>query len=200
VAAQLQEQYGFPHVSSGHLLRQEVKGRTAWGNEAQPYMERGDLVPDPTVLAVMRHRWLSVLSETVGFMLDGFPRTVNQARVLDTWLAERRMPVQVVLLFSREPEAIIERIVGRRSCPRCGRVYHVKNVPPRLAGQCDDCQVALVQRTDDTEAVMRRRFAIYSRETAPLESFYQQQGKIALVDAAQPAEARLAVVQSALTE
>jgi adenylate kinase len=196
VAAQLKASEGLEHVCSGHLLRQEAVAGSATGLQAAPYLERGELVPDPAVLVVME-RWLKDLTPVSGFILDGFPRTLNQAQVLDSWLDARLLPIQVVVAFACDEADILDRIVGRQSCPRCGQVYHVTRVPPRVAGQCDNCGVALVQRSDDTAPIMHKRLDIYRRETAPLQGYYEKQRKLTSVNADSPA-ARFAATCAAI--
>jgi adenylate kinase len=127
-----------------------------------------------------------------GFMLDGFPRTLPQARALDEWLAARKTPIEAVLLYDCDADVVLGRITGRQSCPRCGRVYHLQSLPPKIAGQCDDCHVPLTQRADDSEDVMRKRLEIYGRQTEPLVEYYRRQGKLRVVDATEPPGKRLA--------
>ncbi len=197
VAAQLQAREGLEHVCSGHLLRQTVAMGSAPGTQVGPYLDQGELVPDPLVLTIME-RWLNGLADGASFVLDGFPRTLNQATVLDEWLAKRQLPIEKAILFIADEAEILDRVTGRRSCPRCGQVYHVTRVPPRQAGRCDKCGVALVQRTDDSVPVMRKRFEIYRRETVPLQPYYQQQGKLAVVDVTDSPEARFTATCAAI--
>ncbi len=197
LGAQLKEKLAVGHVCSGHLLRQEVEKNSLFGKTAQPYIARGELVPDETVFAVMGN-WLQHANLEVGFALDGFPRTVDQAKVLDGWLAERARPVELALLFTADLEETLERLAGRRSCPQCGRVYHVKRVPPRVAGRCDDCQTELVQRSDDRDSVLRQRFEVYRTKTAPLQDYYTGQGKLVVLDTSMEPERRFAAAWAAL--
>jgi adenylate kinase len=183
IAARLQQDFGLKHVSSGHLLRREVEIGSATGRRAASFLEKGELVPDRTVLKLMA-QWIQSEPPETGFMLDGFPRTLSQAAALDQWLNQRNTPVEAVVLFACDLPVILDRITGRWGCPRCGRVYHIYSVPPRVEGRCDDCSVALTQRGDDTEPVVRRRFEIYERQTRPLSRYYTQQGKLTVVDAA----------------
>jgi len=125
-------------------------------------------------------------------VLDGFPRTLSQAQALDEWLATRNAPIEAVILFACDLKLILERITRRWSCPKCGRVYHIYSVPTKVAGMCDDCSIALTQRADDREAVVRKRFEIYRRHAKPLADYYEQQGKLTVVDAALSPDERFA--------
>jgi adenylate kinase len=131
-------------------------------------------------------------------MLDGFPRTLGQAKALDQWLASRQAQIEAVILFHCDLAIVLDRITGRWSCPQCGRVYHVYSVPPVVSGMCDDCFVALTQRADDSEPVVRKRFAIYARQTRPLSKYYDQQGKIIPIDAGLSPDERFARTVAAL--
>jgi len=185
------------HISSGHLLRQEAEKGSAIGQRARLFLEKGELVPDRTVLQLMGE-WIKSAPVNDGFVLDGFPRTLSQAKALDEWLARRNSPIEAVILYACDLKLILDRITGRWSCPKCGRVYHINSVPPKVAGLCDDCQVALIQRADDSEAVVRERFEIYRRHAKPLANYFEQQGKLTVVDAALSPDERFAKTVAAL--
>jgi len=197
VATRLHQEFGLNHISSGHLLRQEVEKGSAIGQRARLFLEKGDLVPDRIVLQLMG-QWLKSAPVNDGFVLDGFPRTLSQARALDQWLAMRNAPIEAVILYAGDLKLVLDRITGRWSCPKCGRVYHIYSVPPKVAGLCDDCSIALTQRADDSEAVVRKRFEIYRRHAKPLADFYEQQGKLTVVDAGLSADERFAKTVAAL--
>lgn len=197
VAARVQREFGVPHVSSGHLLRREAELGTAIGLKVGLFLEKGELVADEVVLEFMG-AWMGAARFDNGFMLDGFPRTMNQARALDGWLENRNMPIEVAILFGCELETVLERISGRRSCVACGRVYHLKAQPPKRPGRCDECGGELTQREDDTEAVMRRRFAIYDDVTKPVADYYEQQGKLHHVESGGSVEERFAKAAAVL--
>ncbi len=199
IAARLQENFGFNHVSSGQLLRREVELDSAVGRRAKSFLDRGELVPDQTVLELME-RWMDAMPPGTGFLSDGFPRTLSQARALDEWLASRGQAIDAVLFFNCPEAVMIERIAGRRVCPQCGRVYHQVTLQSRVAGRCDECGVALVQREDDTAPVVRKRFEIYSRQTEPLVAYYRAQGKLTEIDATRPLDAQMDDVMSALAK
>src|SRR5580765_5531506 len=197
VAARLHQEFGLNHVSSGHLLRREVEQDSAIGQRARLFLEKGELVPDRIVLQFMGEYMKSVPLED-GFLLDGFPRTLSQARALDRWLAARNAPIEAVILFACGLKLLLDRITGRWSCPKCGRVYHIQSAPPKVAGLCDDCSIALAQRVDDSEPVVRKRFEIYRRNAKPLADYYEQQGNLTEVDAALSPDERLAKTVAAL--
>ena len=197
VATRLHQEFGLNHISSGHLLRQEVEKGSAIGQRARSFLEKGELVPDRIVLQFMGE-WIKSAPVNEGFVLDGFPRTLSQATALDEWLATRNAPIEAVVLLACDLKLILDRITGRWSCPKCGRVYHINSVPPKVAGLCDDCQVALIQRADDSEAVVRKRFEIYRRHAKPLANYYEQQGKLTVVDAALSPDERFAKTVAAL--
>jgi adenylate kinase len=185
VASRLQDDFGFKHVSSGYWLRQEVESGSEMGRQMQVFLDKGELVPDEIVLGFMKQRLEAELPQ-VSFVLDGFPRTIAQAKALDHWLERQGLALDLVLFCQCSESIIIDRISGRRVCSSCGRGYHVRGMPPQVPDVCDYCKAALVQRDDDTEPVVRQRFKVYSRLTRPLVDYYNQQGKLVVVDATQP--------------
>ena len=197
VATRLRQEFGLDHISSGHLLRREVEIGSAIGQRVGLFLENGELVPDRTVLWFMGE-WMKSAPLNDGFQLDGFPRTLSQAKALDEWLAKRNAPIEAVMLFACNLTLVLERITGRWNCPKCGRVYHIYSAPPKVAGLCEDCSIALTQRTDDTEAVVCKRFGIYKRHAKPLADYYEQQGKLTVVDAALSPDERFAKTVAAL--
>lgn len=147
IAARLKSEFGFNHVSSGHLLRCEVQAGSETGQRAKLYLDRGELVPDDTVLELME-RWMASTPTGQGFLSDGFPRTIWQAQTLDRWLEPRDLTVDAVLFCDCSERVIVKRITGRRTCGECGRGFHVESLPPRQDGKCDDCGNPLSQRDD----------------------------------------------------
>ena len=198
IAARLETELALPHLSSGHLLRQEVEKGSPAGCRAKTFIDNGELVPDTSVLEVIEPALKGAIANG-GFVLDGFPRNRTQAIDLDRWLAEHGIPLERVLLFTGPEDVLAERITGRRTCPECGRVYHGQTVPPKRAGICDLCGIPLVQREDDGEAVVHKRYEIYRRETQPLEQYYRQQDKLAVIPATLPLEGRFSAVVEDLT-
>jgi adenylate kinase len=178
-AERLGRHFDVEHVSTGELFRDAAKAGTAFGLEAQRYMDTGELVPDDIVIGVVEERFGEGGPPERGFVLDGFPRTLRQAVELDRVLASHSLDVVIVLEVSTE--IVLDRIAGRRVCENCGRTYHV-NMPPEKPWICDACGGRVVQRDDDTEAAILRRFEIYDEETVPLIGFYRKKRKLVTVD------------------
>ncbi len=169
-----------PHVSTGDMLRAAVRGGTELGVAAKRYMDAGDLVPDEVVIGIIRER-LAQGDTTAGFMLDGFPRTLEQAAALDDMLAGAGRALRLVLLVDVPEEELVQRLAGRRACRTCGRGYNVVFDPPRVEDVCDVCGGDLFQRDDDNEATVRNRLAVYRRQTEPLVEYYRAKGILSTV-------------------
>lgn len=163
------------HISTGDLLRANIQAKTALGKEAGATMEKGELVPDPLVIEMVKERLREKDAEQ-GFILDGFPRTEPQAKALKEMLANLKINLDRVINFDASDETIIARLSGRRICSKCGEIYHVKNIPSKVTGVCDLCKGALIQRKDDAEDTVRNRLVVYRKQTAPLIDFYQKEG------------------------
>ncbi len=181
-AARLGELAGIPRLTTGEMLRTAVRNGTALGQQAQSCMERGALVPDDIIIGLMKEQVLGTRCAK-GYILDGFPRTYAQAAALDTLLEQHGQRIDHALAFAVPEEEILRRLTGRRECPQCGTSYHVVLQPPRVAGVCDRCNVALVQRADDRDDTVRKRLQVYNQSTAPLIAHYQQQGVLRSVNA-----------------
>ena len=169
--------YGIPHIATGDLLREVTAEGTERGRVAKEYIERGELVPDDITIGVMEER-LSEPDCDEGFVLDGFPRNLRQADALDRILKEKGMSLTHVMNLVVDDEVIIGRLSLRRSCPQCGAVYHLKNNPPKRDEICDECGAKLVQRSDDTEEVLRHRLEVYEEKTRPLLERYREAGLV----------------------
>ncbi len=174
------DRYGVLHLSSGDILRRERAEGTELGKKAQGYMDEGALVPDDLIVEMMSR---AMKNASGGFVLDGFPRTVNQAEVLDKALAAQGGGIDVVMNLLVDDRVVVDRITGRRSCPACGAVYHVKNMPPKADGICDKDGTRLVQRPDDTEEVVRNRLETYYRQTKPVVDYYKAKRTVDDIDA-----------------
>ncbi|MGZ4198855.1 MAG: adenylate kinase [Thermoleophilia bacterium] len=172
--------FGLPHVSTGDILRAAVKGGTELGVAAKRFMDSGELVPDDVVIGIIRER-LTQADTAAGFMLDGFPRTLEQAAALDEMLAGAGRALRLVLLIDVPEEELVQRLAGRRACRACGRGYNVVFDPPKVEGMCDVCGGELFQRDDDNEATVRNRLAVYRRQTEPLIGYYRDKGVLATV-------------------
>ena len=177
------QRYGVPHVSSGDIFRAEIGNQTPLGLRIKSFLETGALVPDPITVAAVAGR-LAAADCAQGWLLDGFPRTEGQARVLDEALAKDGKKLSAVVNLEVDPEVIVERMSGRRTCssPKCGRSYHVLYIKPRADGECDACGAALVTRKDDEPETVRRRLDTYNKQTAPLIEYYERQGLLVRVD------------------
>jgi adenylate kinase len=159
------------HLSSGDLLREAVAQNTEAGIQAKSYMEAGKLVPDPVLIAMFKEN-LTNPDVANGFILDGFPRNVAQAKSLDELLNELHASLDSVLNLIIEDKFLTERITGRRSCKKCGAVYHIKFAPPKTPDICDVCGSPLVQRSDDREELVKKRLETYREQTEPLIEYY----------------------------
>lgn len=171
----LSERYNLPHISTGDILRARIKDGSSLGEKAKAFVESGQLVPDSLVIEMVAER-LKEPDTKNGFILDGFPRTVEQAEALGRFLEKEKQAISVVIDFDTSEETIIERLAGRRACSKCTANYHIKNVPPKKEGICDRCGSSLIQRKDDNEATVRNRLKVYHDQTAPLIDFYKTRG------------------------
>lgn len=187
-AALLIERRGLTQISTGDILRQAVKEGTELGMQAKRFMDAGELVPDGLIVGLIRERLAKGGLER-GFVLDGFPRTLAQAEALSRMLSESKTSIHRVLVIDVPEEAIVERIVGRRSCTSCGNVHHVKFSPPKKDGICDRCGNALVQRADDQEDKVRVRLRAFAGQTAEVIPYYERQGLVARIDGQQAPDA-----------
>jgi adenylate kinase len=182
-AQRLQSRSGVPQVSTGDLLREAVAAGSELGRKAKAVMDAGQLVDDATMLGIIRER-LARPDARRGFILDGFPRTIVQADGLARLLAEIGQPIDAVVLFDIDPVVLEKRLAGRRTCRRCGRVFHVESNPPAASDRCTDGgRHDLVQRPDDKEETVRRRLAVYRERTQPLIDYYAKQGILRRIDA-----------------
>jgi adenylate kinase len=187
-------QYGLLHLSSGDILRQERAADTELGQKAQSYMDSGGLVPDEIIIEMMTKAIKD--APAAGFLLDGFPRTVNQAVELDKSLADNEMTIDFVLNLQVDDGVVAKRITGRRSCPKCGAVYHVEHLKPKAEGICDNDDIELVQRPDDTPDVVVNRLKTYHQQTEPLVDYYRKNGTVYDFDADRtPNEVRVSIFE-----
>jgi adenylate kinase len=178
-AARLAERYGIEHVATGDLFRAAAAAGTAAGQEAEEFMNRGDLVPDDLTFRIVEERFAEDGLIDQGFVLDGFPRTLTQAEKLEDVLDGH--PLDLVVNIDVPTEIVLDRIAGRRVCEKCGTTYHV-SAPPKEDWTCDVCGGRVVQREDDTEDAVLRRLELYEEETVPIIDFYRRVGKLAVID------------------
>ena len=165
---------GWVHLSTGDLLRDEVKAGSELGRQARATMDAGRLVPDELLLGIVKDRLTAAGGK--GFILDGYPRNPAQAVALDAMLAKLGRTIDLALLLDVPEDEIVARLTQRRTCPACNAIYHLVSKPPARPGLCDGCGAAMIQRSDDIEAVVRRRLAIYEETTRPLLDLYSARG------------------------
>ena len=180
------DKYGLLHLSSGDILKRHRANGTKLGKQAQGYMDSGALVPDDIIIGMM----IEEISKAPkgGYVLDGFPRTVNQAVGLDKALIGRNEKIDAVLNLGVDESVIIRRITGRRICPKCAAVYHIENLKPRVDGKCDKDGSSLVQRPDDTAEVVVTRLKNYNEQTSPLVDYYKRKNTVYDINANGEAE------------
>jgi adenylate kinase len=180
-AKRMAKQLGVPHLSTGDMLRDAVTRGTSAGRLAAPIMERGDLVPDDAVLEMVEDR-LSRADCDLGFIFDGFPRTIRQAEELDKILQRRGLGKALVIQFLVSPETLVKRVAGRWTCSVGGETYNIQERPPKTPGICDNDGGKLIQRSDDQPEIVKERFAAYERQTEPLAKYYRTHGVLETVD------------------
>lgn len=186
-ANEIVERYNIPHISTGDILRENIKNGTDLGVEAKKFMDKGELVPDSLVLSLVQER-ISRDDTKDGFLLDGFPRNVSQATALDAELDKLGISLDKVINIIVDPDKLIERATSRRVCPTCGETYNIKAKPPKVEGKCDKDGSDLIIRSDDTEETVSRRIKVYTDQTSPLIDYYKAQGTLFDVDGSQSIE------------
>ena len=173
----LAEDLSLPHISTGDLLRQNVKEGTELGKQAKDFMDKGLLVPDELVARMLINRF-GMPDVKNGFILDGYPRNLSQAETLDRILKDKSMGIDLVVYLDTSEAVIIQRLGGRLVCSACGFNFHVTNMPPKVKGVCDRCQGKLYQRTDDNEETIKNRIVVYNKEVASLIKYYEDTKKL----------------------
>ena len=178
------EKYGIPHISTGDIFRANIKEGTELGKEAKEYMDKGQLVPDELTVRILLDR-VSKDDCANGYVLDGFPRTIPQAEVLDNEVAKLGDKIDFAIDVEVPDEDIIRRMGGRRACLKCGATYHVEHIPPKKEGICDTCGSELVLRDDDKPETVKNRLNVYHKQTQPLIDHYSKQNILRTVDGTQ---------------
>ena len=191
------KEYDIPHISTGDMLRENVKNNTELGQQAKAFMDAGKLVPDELINAMVEKRLLEPDCQK-GYLLDGFPRTLVQAQAFEEMAARIGKPVESVLALEVEFDTLVDRITGRRICPKCGAIYHVRNKPSRTEGICDECGSELQQRRDDTVEQLKVRMEEYDAKTKPIVDYFEPKGVVNRIDASKDANATFAQVKEAL--
>ena len=180
-AKMIADKYGVPHVSTGDIFRANIKEGTELGKEAKTYMDKGLLVPDELTVKILLDRVAKDDCKN-GYVLDGFPRTIPQAEVLDKALAELGDAIDYAIDVNVPDENIVNRMSGRRACLACGATYHIVHIPPKTEGVCDRCGKELVLRDDDKPETVKKRLGVYHDQTQPLIDFYTEKGILKTVD------------------
>jgi len=179
------QKYGLTHIATGDLLRAEIENKTEVGLKVADYLKKGMLVPDEVVIGIAAKK----LDEAAkGWLLDGFPRTLQQAHALDEYLSKHGQKIERVVYIAMNESEVIARLTTRRSCGKCGQVYNVNTRPPKVEGKCDACGGDLVQREDDSDATVRKRLMVYEDLTQPLVAYYRNEHDFHQVDGARSPE------------
>ncbi len=178
----LMEQHQAPQISTGDLLREAIRNKTPLGAKARAAMEAGQLVPNEVVLGIIAGRLADADTEN-GFILDGFPRNIDQARALDTMLRELGKPLQLAIMLEVDADILLQRLTGRRTCIGCSAVYNVYTSPSKIEDRCDDCGDVLKHRPDDNETTIERRLRVFQIQTQPLVAYYREQRKLRTIQA-----------------
>ena len=186
-AKKLASKYGIPHISTGDIFRANIKNGTELGQKAKVYMDQGLLVPDELVVDLVVDRFKQADCEN-GYVLDGFPRTIPQAKALDEALEKNNDAVEYAIDVDVPDEAIISRMAGRRACVGCGGTYHLVTIPPKKEGICDTCGAELILREDDKPETVEKRLKVYHDQTQPLIDYYQGKNILKTVDGTQDLE------------
>lgn len=186
-AVELKNYYGIPHISTGDIFRKAIAEKTPNGVIAKSYIDNGHLVPDDITIGIVKER-LSEEDCQKGFLLDGFPRTMEQAEALSNILKELNLKLDAVINLDIEDSVIVERIVNRRICKQCGKGYNVVTLKPLKEGICDDCGGSLYQRADDTIETVTERLAVYKKQTQPISAYYDRLGILVSVNSNQAIE------------
>ena len=176
------QHFSVPAISTGDIFRANLAARTPLGLEAKRFMDKGDLVPDEVTIGIVRDR-LSQGDADDGFLLDGFPRTLPQAEALDGMLEELGQPIDAALELKVDEDEVVRRLSGRRTCRKCGHVWHTEFDPPKAEDVCDICGGELFQREDDKPETIRRRLQVYNDQTAPLVGYYRDKGLLRTIEA-----------------
>lgn len=182
-AKELVKLLDIPHISTGDMFREAVASGSELGKKVEEILKKGELVPDDITISIVKER-LSKEDCKKGFILDGFPRTVDQAKALDEILTSLGRKLRYAFYFEVSEELVVQRITNRRICKNCGKIFNLLTMPPKVEGKCDVCGGELYQREDDKEEVVRKRYRVYMENTHPVIEYYQKQNKLFTIDGA----------------
>lgn len=188
MSAKIVEKFNVNHISTGDIFRSEIGNGTELGLEAKSYMDKGLLVPDELVNNMVKSYLDKLEDKKNGFLLDGYPRTLEQAKAFDALAGDGALSIDKVIAMDIPFDVLAGRITGRRLCKECGEIYHLQSKPPMVEGKCDVCGEDLYQRKDDTVESLTVRLDEYSKQTAPVLDYYEQKGIVARINADQPIE------------
>ena len=197
-ASSIVAEYGITHISTGDIFRHNIKNETELGKKVKSYLDKGQLVPDELTIDLVWDR-LSNDDCKNGFLLDGFPRTINQAEALQKGLEERGLKLDKVINIDVDKNILVKRLSGRRVCKNCGETYHIDNKPTLKDGVCDKCSGEVIQRADDNEKTVLDRIEVYEKQTFPLIDFYKNLGLILTVDGTLSIEDVFSQIQESLS-
>ena len=198
MSAKIVEKYNVCHISTGDIFRSEIGNQTELGMMAKSYMDKGLLVPDEVTNQMVKSYLEKLEDKKNGFLLDGYPRTIDQAKAFDALSEGSDLAIDTVIAMELDFSVLSGRITGRRLCRNCGEIYHMVTKPPKQEGVCDNCGGELYQRKDDTEESLKVRLDEYSRQTEPVLDFYEKKGLVKHINADQPIEKVWQDVQAAL--
>ena len=188
MSAKIVEKFNVNHISTGDIFRSEIGNGTELGLEAKSYMDKGLLVPDELVNNMVKSYLDKLEDKKNGFLLDGYPRTLEQAKAFDALAGDGALSIDKLIAMDIPFDVLAGRITGRRLCKECGEIYHLQSKPPMVEGKCDVCGGDLYQRKDDTVESLTVRLDEYSKQTAPVLDYYEQKGIVARINADQPIE------------
>ncbi|KXB46256.1 putative adenylate kinase [Tissierellia bacterium KA00581] len=197
-ATNIVKEYGITHISTGDIFRHNIKNQTELGKKVKEFLDNGKLVPDELTIDLVWDR-LSKEDCKNGFLLDGFPRTINQAKALQEGLKERGLKLDKVINIDVDKNILVKRLSGRRVCKECGETYHIENKPTKKEGICDKCSSEVIQRADDNEITVLERIEVYEKQTFPLIDFYTDLGLILTVDGTLPIEDVFSQIKKSLS-
>lgn len=200
MSAKIVEKFNVNHISTGDIFRSEISNGTKLGLEAKSYMDQGKLVPDEITNSMVKHYLESLNDKKSGFLLDGYPRTLDQAKAFDALSAGTDLAISVVIAMEIPFEVLAQRVTGRRLCKGCGAIYHIESNPSKQDGVCDKCGASLYQRKDDTIESLQVRLQEYQNQTQPVLKFYEEKGLVRTINADQPIEKVWENVEKALNQ
>ena len=197
MSEKITDKYGIPHIYSGDMFRAEIAGKTPLGLKAKAYIDAGELVPDDITIGMVEKR-IQQPDCQKGYLLDGFPRTLNQAKALSELTKRLGIPLEIILDLRVDFDELSRRVTGRRTCPKCQTIYNIYTLPSKVAGVCDNDGTKLVQRTDDTEDGLRERLKEYEKQTVPVLEHFKAEGLARVIDAGKDIDEVWAQVEKVL--